>query len=164
MSHSKDRDGLSSSSNAPGSAPSHSSDGLFQVINRTRNTELGNGVEMAKSGAKRSKGLLGRKGLQPGGGMWIVPCEAIHTFFMQFAIDVVYLDKKLRVRKAVHSIDPWRMSVCLSAHSVLELPPGTIAESQTRTGDVLEFVPAKQERSSPPVQNLEAKAERAANS
>lgn len=115
--------------------------GPLLAVNVTRQTEVAGKIEVAKSGAKRSKGLLGRKGLEPGSGMWILPCEAIHTFFMRFAIDVVYLDRKLRVKKVVSSLGPWRMSACLSAHSVLELPPGTIEDSQTRTGDLLEFVP-----------------------
>src|SRR5579863_3601492 len=69
----------------------------LQVINVTRKTELASNAEIAKSGGKRSKGLLGRDFLAPGEGMWIIPCEAIHTFFMRFAIDLVYLDRRNRV-------------------------------------------------------------------
>jgi len=72
--------------------------------------------------------------------MWIVPCEAIHTFFMQFPIDLIYLDRKHRVKKTRIAVPAWRVSACLSAHSVLELPAGTVQESQTERGDVLEIV------------------------
>ena len=71
--------------------------------------------------------------------MWIIPCEAVHTFFMQFPIDLIYLDRKLRVRKIRSNVKAWRISACLSAHSVLELPAGTIQETQTQRGDLLEF-------------------------
>jgi uncharacterized protein len=109
------------------------------VRNVTRQTELGTGVEVASSGGTRRKGLLGRTGLEPGGGLWIVPCESVHTFFMRFPIDLVYLDRKNRVRKVRHAVGPWRLSACLTAHSVLELPAGTARESGTVRGDVVEM-------------------------
>lgn len=71
--------------------------------------------------------------------MWIVPCEAVHTFFMKFAIDLIYLDKKLRVKKVRSRVKAWRVSACLSAHSILELPVGTVQETQTSLGDLLEI-------------------------
>jgi uncharacterized membrane protein (UPF0127 family) len=111
----------------------------MQVKNLTRQTVLATRLEVADSGAKRNKGLLGRKGLAPGEGLWIMPCESVHTFGMQFSIDLVYLDRKLHIRKVRSSVPPWRVSACLSAHSVLELPSGTIRETQTSTGDRLEF-------------------------
>jgi uncharacterized membrane protein (UPF0127 family) len=116
-----------------------SRDGRIVVHNLTRNTSVADKAELAHSGAKRSKGLLGRKGLGRGEGLWIVPCEAIHTFFMQFPIDLVYLDRKFRIKKIRHSVRPWRLSACLSAHSVIELPAGTIRDTQTECGDTLEI-------------------------
>jgi uncharacterized membrane protein (UPF0127 family) len=110
---------------------------------RVRNTAsgalLGDAIEIAETRATRKKGLLSRTGLEPGTGLWIVPCEAIHTFFMKFAIDVVYIDRKKRVRKTVSALVPWRMSACLPAHSVIELPAGTIEATGTKAGDQLEF-------------------------
>ena len=121
----------------------------LRVMNATRSTELASNAEVAKSGGKRSKGLLGRKGLMPGEGMWILPCEAIHTFFMQFSIDLVYLDRRNRIKKVVSSVPPWRMSACFSAHSVLELPTGTVQNSQSRPGDLVEFMPFPESTDAP---------------
>jgi uncharacterized membrane protein (UPF0127 family) len=112
------------------------------VTNLTRGTVLATCLEMADSGPKRNKGLLGRKALAVGEGLWIIPCESVHTFFMQFSIDLVYLDRKNAVRKIRHSVPPWRLSACLSAHSILELPAGTIGATQTQPGDTLEFASA----------------------
>jgi uncharacterized protein len=109
------------------------------VCNRTRNSILADNADLAGTSAKRRKGLLGREKLSPGQGLWIVPCGAIHTFFMKFAIDVVYIDRKKRVRKIRTNVVPWRLSACLIAHSVLELPAGTVARSGTQRGDQLEF-------------------------
>ena len=118
-------------------------EGRMQILNLIRKTHLASNVEIAGSGGKRTKGLLGRKSLAPGEGMWIVPCEAVHTFGMQFPIDLVYLDRGLRIKKLRSSVAPWRLSACLSAHSILELPAGTIRESQSQPGDLLEFSPAE---------------------
>ena len=92
---------------------------------------------MADSSAKRRTGLLKHERLNPGEGLWIVPCESVHTFFMKFPIDLVYLDKKHRVRKVRHAVPAWRLSACLSAHSILELPAGTAEKTGTQVGDEL---------------------------
>jgi len=61
----------------------------------------------------------------------------VHTFFMQFPIDLVYLDARKRVRKVRCAVGPGRISFCLTAQSVIELPAGTIQETQTQRGDSL---------------------------
>jgi uncharacterized membrane protein (UPF0127 family) len=58
---------------------------------------------------------------------------------MRFPIDLVYLDRKLKVRKVRHSVGAWRMSACLSAKSVLELPAGTALATRTERGDTMEI-------------------------
>jgi uncharacterized membrane protein (UPF0127 family) len=108
-----------------------------QVRNQTRQTILARAAEVADSSAKRRTGLLGRARLEPGEGLWILPCESVHTFFMKFPIDLVYLDKNRKVRKVRHAVPAWRLSACLTAHSVLELPAGAAAESGTVAGDEL---------------------------
>jgi uncharacterized membrane protein (UPF0127 family) len=111
----------------------------LRIFNLTRNTELAAAMEVAASGPKRNKGLLGRNGLSEGEGLWIVPCEAVHTFWMQFPIDLIYLDRQKHIKKLVGNVPPWRLSGCLTAHSVCELPAGTIQKTQTEIGDKLEF-------------------------
>jgi hypothetical protein len=109
------------------------------AVNVTRGTLLATKLEIAASGKKRRKGLLGRDGLPPGEGLWIIPCESVHTFFMRFPIDLVYLDRGNRIRKVRVEVGPWRLSACFTAHSVLELPAGTIRATGTRRGDTLEL-------------------------
>jgi len=117
-------------------------DTRLRVSNVTRGTVLATHLEVADSGPKRNKGLLGRKGLAAGEGLWIIPCESVHTFFMKFPIDLIYLDRKHRIKKVCDSVPAWRLSVCLSAHSILELPAGAIRSTRTERGDMLEFAPA----------------------
>jgi len=113
-----------------------------QARNLTRGTVLAARLENAHTAAARNRGLLGRDSLPPGEGLWIAPCESVHTFFMRFSIDLIYLDRKLRVKKVRHSVPPWRVSACLTAHSVLELPAGTAAATRTQRGDQVEIAPA----------------------
>ena len=110
------------------------------VRNQTRDTVLADAAEVADTSAKRRTGLLKHDRLDPGHGLWIVPCESVHSFFMKFAIDLVYLDRNKKVRKVRHRMVPWRLSACLSAHSILELPAGVAAASGTQAGDQLELV------------------------
>jgi len=109
------------------------------VRNETRGTTLAEHADIADAAATRRKGLLGRKGLLHGEGLWIVPCQAVHCWGMQFAIDVVYVDRKRKVRKVTPNLKPWRLSLSLTGHSVLELPAGTIERTDTRRGDQLFF-------------------------
>jgi hypothetical protein len=107
------------------------------VRNQTRATVLAEAADVADTSAKRRTGLLKHERLAPGEGLWIVPCESVHTFFMKFPIDLVYLDRDRKVRKVRPAVPAWRLSACLSAHSVLELPAGVIQESGTSVGDNL---------------------------
>ncbi len=108
------------------------------IRNLTRNTVLADKADVADTSAKRRTGLLKHEGLNPGEGLWIVPCESVHTFFMKFPIDLVYLDRKHKVKKVRNAVAPWRLSACLLAHSILELPAGAAKQSGTRAGDQLE--------------------------
>jgi uncharacterized protein len=112
---------------------------MMHVKNVTRGTLLGDRIGRASDSATRREGLLKRTGLDAGEGLWIAPCEAVHCFFMKFTIDVLFLDKKKRVVKLSPSLKPWRVAMCLRAHSVLELPEGTIAATGTAAGDELAF-------------------------
>ncbi len=111
----------------------------IKVRNVTRQTVLAQAADVADTSAKRRTGLLKHERLEPGDGLWIVPCESVHTFFMKFPIDLVYLDKGKKVKKVRHAVPAWRMSACLTAHSILELPAGIAAETGTVAGDELAF-------------------------
>ena len=114
----------------------------YAVFNAERGVPLATQVRVAGTSAERRCGLAGIEKLEEGAGLWITPCEAIHTFGMKMPIDVLFLDTDLRVRKAIENLPPARISVCLAASSVLELEPGAITRSHTRPGDRLEFEPA----------------------
>jgi hypothetical protein len=112
----------------------------FRVVNRTTGGVLGDAIDRADTSRTRNEGLLRRSGLAKGEGLWIVPTSAIHMFFMKFAIDVVFLDRKRRVVKVVPNLRPWRLAASWRGHSTLELPVGVIEETGTKPGDELEMV------------------------
>jgi len=108
--------------------------------NATRGINLTEQGRVADNAWTRLVGLLRDDHLDPGDGLWIVPCNSIHSFAMKFLFDAVFLDKKLRVVHLISSMKPWRASrMVFSAHSVLELPPGVILSSGTQLGDQLEM-------------------------
>jgi uncharacterized protein len=111
----------------------------IHVRNLTRDVVLADSADVADTSAKRRTGLLKHTSLEAGDGLWISPCEAVHSFGMKFAIDVLYLDRKHKIKKARADMVPRRISGCLTAHSVLELPAGTIARTGTQAGDQLEI-------------------------
>lgn len=97
-------------------------------------------MSTATSSSDRRSGLLARTSLDEGEGLWIAPCEAIHTFGMKFSIDAVFLDETCRVRRIRHSLRPYRIAACFKARSVLEIAAGAAAASEARIGDHIEFV------------------------
>jgi uncharacterized membrane protein (UPF0127 family) len=100
---------------------------------------LADRADIADTSAKRRAGLLKYPGLAPGEGLWLVPCEGVHTFFMKFPIDVVFLNKKRKVLKIRPSMGRRRIALSFRAHSVLELPAGRLAETATKAGDMLQL-------------------------
>jgi uncharacterized protein len=116
---------------------------LLRVTNEQTGALLGDGIDEARSLWQRMRGLLGRRGLERGEGLWIEPCSSIHMFFMRFAIDAIFTDRDGKVVRAVSRLEPWRVAVGgRGARAVLELPAGTIERSATRVGDVLRISPA----------------------
>ena len=83
------------------------------------------------------RGLLGRKGLDSGEGLLLRPASSVHTFFMRFPIDVVFLDRALVVLGIHETIDPWRTASQRGAKVVLELPAGESSRCELTVGEQL---------------------------
>jgi uncharacterized membrane protein (UPF0127 family) len=113
----------------------------LRVRNQSRGTMLADRAEIANTSKQRKTGLLKHERLDSGEGLWITPCEGVHTAGMKFAIDVLFLNKKRKVVKIRPAMPRWRLALCLWAHSVLELPSGTAAATNTTAGDQLELEP-----------------------
>jgi uncharacterized membrane protein (UPF0127 family) len=89
---------------------------------------------LAETPLARLRGLLGRSGLSSGEGLLLQPAGSVHTAFMKFTIDVVFLDRDLRVLKIVPELVPWRTAGCRGSRAVLELPAGEASRCGLREG------------------------------
>lgn len=112
---------------------------LYRIVNLDRECEIASHVEIAVTSADRRRGLLPKSDLDRSAGLWLAPCEAVHTFGMKMAIDVVFLDRNHRALKLVTNLQPARISLCLTGSSVLELASGSIERSGLQRGDRLQF-------------------------
>ncbi|MBZ5654742.1 MAG: DUF192 domain-containing protein [Acidobacteriia bacterium] len=112
------------------------------AFNRTRTTYLATELMIARTHWSRFRGLMATDAsrFRRGQGLWISPSHGVHTFVMRFPIDVLYLDRERLVIHIEEELKPWRLAaVRLRAASVLELPAGTIRESQTVLGDQVDI-------------------------
>jgi uncharacterized membrane protein (UPF0127 family) len=104
-------------------------------------TVLAGELDVPRTMFGRGVGLMFRRSLAPGTGMWINPCNGIHMMFMNFPIDAVFLDRSNRVKKVYRRLPAWYGVVWIEwgAHSVLELPPGSTAGLDLKKGDQVDI-------------------------
>lgn len=116
---------------------------VVQVSLQDGATVIGDRIAVADTSLTRFFGLMGRRSMKPGSGLWIKPSSGVHTFWMRMAIDVIALDRQRRVVSVGHSVRPWRISGLHSkTASVLELPAGRCRDLGIQPGDTLEFAPS----------------------
>ena len=109
---------------------------VVRARNLTRDSVVAERVEVAETSETRNRGLLGRTSLDPGTGLWLVPCEWVHMFGMKFPIDIVVLNKDDVVVGVQEALKPgWIGKFFWGAHSTLELPVGAVRASGTSKGD-----------------------------
>ena len=112
------------------------------IFNVSRSTQIADKLVLAQTMFSRMRGLLTKKSFIPGEALILQPADSIHTFFMRFPIDVIFLDDQGKVLKIKENLVPFRL--CLArrgAARVIELPPNTIQNSSTRVGDLLKISP-----------------------
>ncbi len=110
------------------------------LVNLSNQAVLATDLEIADSFWPRFCGLMGRRGLGPGKGLVLKPCNSVHTWFMHFSIDVLFLDQNLQAVHMEKSLPPFRFSkIIRGAVLVVELLPGTLEATRTKIGDYLEI-------------------------
>ncbi|MGH9257484.1 MAG: DUF192 domain-containing protein [Vicinamibacterales bacterium] len=111
------------------------------LVNGRSGRRLAHHLSGAFDSRSRRTGLLGRNGLDEGQALIIAPTNAIHTCFMRFPIDIAFVQRDGRVVGTRHGLKPWRIACALRAYAAIELPPGTLARSETVRGDILIITP-----------------------
>ena len=115
-------------------------DRTIAAVNTTRDQWLARRVQLALGLWQRTRGLIGHAPLQAGDALLICPCRGVHTCWMRYPIDVVFVDQAGVVVGCCSELRPWRLSRVYGAAScVLELPPGTISTTGTIPGDTVAF-------------------------
>lgn len=100
-------------------------------------------ADIASGFVSRAIGLMGRRGMGPGRALYLTPCSSVHTGFMRFPLDLVFLDASLRVVRIVRGLDPWRAALGgAGARGVLEVESGWLPAEVVRVGDALRLSPA----------------------
>ncbi len=114
----------------------------MSLLNLNRETVLAENVKVARSFLSRLRGLmLSRSYPTEFGALIITPCNAVHTIFMSYPIDVLFVDKKWQVLHCCHILNPGKLSpIVRGAYAAVELPAGTVVSSYTQKGDVLSLV------------------------
>jgi uncharacterized membrane protein (UPF0127 family) len=111
------------------------------LMNERTGVPVADAVELAATRAARRRGLLGRDCLEPSAALILAPCVAVHTAFMRFAIDVVFVDRDGRALKIVRELAPWRVAWSPVAHAVVELAGGRLRSCDVAVGDRLYLAP-----------------------
>ena len=95
-------------------------------------------ITKADTFCKRFLGLMGKRTLSEGCALLLTPCNSIHMLFMRFAIDAIFLDKEMRIKKIVKNVQPWLgFAICLDAFAVLEVKAGEASRLQLSVGQCL---------------------------
>jgi hypothetical protein len=113
----------------------------MRLINLTKKTVLAEDVFIADTPFKRIKGLLGKKVFLADQAIILDPCNSVHTFFMRFAIDILFVDKDYKVLKTLSELDPNRITrIFWYSRRVIELPAGKLILTNTQVQDQLQLL------------------------
>jgi uncharacterized membrane protein (UPF0127 family) len=107
------------------------------LMNSRTGDVVASAVELADTRETRRKGLLGRESFDPSSALILLPCFSIHTAFMKFPIDAVFIDREGVVVRVVRNLPPWRAVGAWRAHAVIEFAAGSLRARDVRTGDRL---------------------------
>jgi len=111
------------------------------LINRTTGSVIAGRAQSACGFWSRFRGLMGRRTFPAGSALVLTPCKQVHTFFMRFTIDIVFLDGQGVVIEVLPGMSPWKISPFVGgARSVVELPAGVVESTGTARGHMLELI------------------------
>lgn len=115
---------------------------MMQLLNKTKNQLIATHVEVANTFIKRAIGLLSKKSLDKQHCMWFDDCRSIHTLGMRFSLDIIFVDKKMVVKKVLYNVKPGRFMTMpvWSARSAFEFSAGSLADHSIQPGDQLDMV------------------------
>ena len=112
----------------------------MMLINTATEAVVAQQVELASTFGQRLRGLMGRREMPPGSAMLLYPCNAVHTCFMRFPIDIIFLDREGHVLEIVHSLPPFHFTGTVKeSRLVVELPAGQAVAAGIMVNHKLKF-------------------------
>ncbi|MBD3264370.1 MAG: DUF192 domain-containing protein [Candidatus Omnitrophica bacterium] len=112
----------------------------YEIVNKDGKAYVAKNAYLAGGVYSRFLGLMFKKQMEKDSALVFYKAPSIHTFFMRFPIDIIFLDRQLRVIKITPYLKPWRIVNCFGSFATVELPGGRVREIGLKEGDLLEFV------------------------
>ncbi|MFO8053379.1 MAG: DUF192 domain-containing protein [Candidatus Omnitrophota bacterium] len=113
---------------------------LYKIINKTKDIEIVRSAEVASGFFQRLLGLMFRSSMGKNQALVFYQAPSIHTFFMNFSLDLLFLDRQMVVKRIVNSLPPWRVAFCKGAYVTIELPAGKAKQNNISLGDKIELL------------------------
>ncbi len=117
---------------------------LYNIKNVTKGTKLASSAKVASNFSSRLFGLMFKKNIRDEEALIFYQAPSIHTFFMRFPIDILFLGRQMKVKRIVCGLRPWRLSVCWGASTTIELPSGKIRQTKVQVGDKITIISQSQ--------------------
>ncbi|MDD5195814.1 MAG: DUF192 domain-containing protein [Candidatus Omnitrophica bacterium] len=114
---------------------------IYKIFNKTTGKILAENTTIADTFIKRLCGLIPRSAIAKDEALLFYNAPSIHMFFMKFPIDLVFLDKNMKVVRVVKGLSPWKMAYCFGAFATIELHANQTSDVPTHNGDTLELLP-----------------------
>lgn len=113
---------------------------MLQLINKTKKIVIVEKLFIANSFWPRMKGLMGKKDLAEDEGLLLVPCNSVHSMFMRFPIDLLFLDRELKIIRIIERFKPWKATpIFRDCYQVVELRSGIVVKKGVSIKDELEI-------------------------
>lgn len=110
----------------------------MKIYNSSNNNLIADNVKLANSFITRTLGLIPKTTISEDEGLVIKPCCSVHTFFMRFGIDILFVNKRNEIIALYENVNPWRiLPIHLTAFYVVELAAGTISTKNIEKGDII---------------------------
>ncbi|MCF7888001.1 MAG: DUF192 domain-containing protein [Candidatus Omnitrophica bacterium] len=113
---------------------------FYKIVNETKDVGIVSSAEVASGFFQRLFGLIFRNNIKDDQALIFYQAPSIHTFFMRFPIDIIFLDREMKVKRIVNSLSPWRVVFCKDAYVTIELPVGKAKQNNISLGDKIELV------------------------
>jgi uncharacterized protein len=122
---------------------------FYKIVNKTKDVEIASSAKVASGFFQRLFGLMFRNNIKDDQALIFYQAPLIHTFFMRFFIDIVFLDKKMQVKRLVKSLAPWQFISCWSSYITIELAQKKVDQAKVKVGDKIEIIPRPCPQSQP---------------